>query len=330
MSTTFESPTGQRVTPTGIRILPASAPRADWLEARMGGITATDIVKIVGASNYGSAVDVYADKIGQPLADDELSEAGEWGQELEDYVARKWADRNGFVVRRVGLIRHDTDPVLLASLDRLVTGCELGRCAAEIKTRNAYVADQWEDGVPESVNVQVQFQLLVSGLDHIHVAALIGGQRLIEHIVRPDDVLASWLQVKAHEVWSAVVAGIPPVMDPALMTVDLVNRVYSQRDGVRVVDAHTTRSALHDYQAAHEKAKEYEAVKERAKVELLLSLGDGDTAIDGDGVVLFSYKEQQSRRTDLKLLEAEHPDVYADVVTTSASRVFRPAKGVTA
>lgn len=324
MTSTLDTAHGQRVTPTGIRVLPASADRADWLEARKDGITATDIVKIVGESKFGSAVDVYADKIGQPLTDDELSEAGEWGQELEDYVARRWAERNGYTVRRVGLIRHDTDPVLLASLDRLVGGCELGRCAAEIKTRNAYVADQWEDSVPESVNVQVQYQLLVTGLDHIHVAALIGGQRLVEHIVRPDEVLQTWLQIKAHEVWAAVVAGIPPVVDPALMTVDLVNRVYAKRDGVRVLDGEIARRCIAEYQDAHEGAKAFDETKDRIKVELLLMLGDGEEAIDENGVTLFTYKAQTSRRTNLKVLEAEHPDIYAEVVTTSSSRTFRP------
>lgn len=330
MTSTLESPLGQRVTPTGIRVLPASAPRHVWLEARRAGITATDIVKIVGSSKYGSAVDVYADKIGQPLLDDDLGEAGQWGQELEDYVARRWAEINGVTIRRIGLLRNATDPMMLASLDRLVAGCEHGRCALEVKTRNAYVLDEWTDGVPDAVNVQVQWQLDVSGLDHIHVAALIGGQRLIEHVVHPDEALQAWLRVKAHETWFCVAAGQPPVVDPALMSVDLLNRVYQQREGTRVVDGNIARQLLTEYAESTAGEKAFKDTKERIKVELLTLLGDGEEAVDGNAVTLFTYRPQVSRSTDLKVLEAEHPDVYARVVTVKVSSTFRPAKQASA
>ena len=330
MTATIDTRAARRVTPTGVLVLPSTAPRADWLTARRDGITATDIVKIVGATKYGSAVDVWADKNGEPLVDDELSEAGEWGVELEDYVARRWAEIHDVRVRRIGLIRNDTDPVALASLDREVIGCPDGRCALEVKTRNAWVLDEWTDGIPDSVAVQCQWQLDVSGLDHIHVAALIGGQRLVEHVVRPDEVVQSWLRIKAHETWAAVMAGTLPTVDPALMTVDLLDRIYADRDGDRVVDGDIVRRLLAEYQEASEGAKAFEETKDRIKVELLSMLADGEFAVDADGVILFTYKAQTSRRTDLKALEAEHPDVYAAVVTESTSRVFRPNRKVVA
>lgn len=331
MTTTLDTAAARRVTPTGVLVTLADAPRTEWLEARTHGITATDIVKIVGASKYGSAVDVYADKIGQPLADDELGEAGDWGQTLEDFVAKRWAERNGVTVRRVGLIAHHDDPVLLASLDRLVHGCDLGgRCGAEIKTRSAWVAASWDDGVPESVDLQVQYQLHVSGLDHMHVAVLLGGQRLVEHVITPNPGRIERLVRAAHLVWDAVVEGRPPVIDPELMTVDLLDRVYPNRDGVKVVDGDLARQLLTEYAEAGAGEKAFKETKERIKVELLTLLADGEEAVDEHDVPLFSYRAQTSRSTDLKRLEAEHPHVYAEVVTEKSSRTFRPAKAVAA
>ena len=330
-STLDTAPAGQRVTPTGHLVLTSKAARPEWLEARRFGITATDIVKAVGSSKYGSVLDVYADKIGQPLVEDDLGEAGQWGQELEDYVARRWAELNAVRVRRVGLIANSTNPWMLASLDRLVTDCPNGRCAAEIKTRNAYKLDEWEQGVPDDVDVQVQWQLAVSGLDHVHVAVLIGGQRLIEHVVHPKPVLQEWLIGEGARLWSHVEARIAPPIDPALMSVDLLNRIYQERGGVAVVDGDLVRQLLVEYSESGEGEKSFKETKERIKVELLTLLGENEEAVDSHGVTLFTYKAQSTRKTDLKRLEAEHPDVYAEVVTSSVSRTFRPnAKAVRA
>lgn len=327
MTSTLDTAHGQRVTPTGIRVLPASAPRADWLEARKAGITATDIVKIVGLSKFGTALDVARDKNG--TADvDALSEAGQWGQELEDYVARKWAETRVVTVRRVGLMSRDTEPWMLASLDRLVVGCPDGRCGAEIKTTGQWLADSWEDGVPPRVNAQIQWQLAVSGLDHMHAVVLIGGQRLTEHVIEPDQAYIADLVAAGRLTWEAIQAGATPAIPPHLLTVDILNDLYRDRSGDRVVDADLVRQMLTEYREVSEGIRAFEEAKDRLKVELLLLLGDGETAVDELGLPLFSYRAQESRRTDLKRLAAEWPDVYEQVVSTSTSRVFRPGKGV--
>lgn len=334
-TTTLDAPaTGRRVTPTGILILPAAAPRDAWLAARRDGITATDLPQIVGASPYGSAADVYADKVGRPLVADDLSEAGEWGVLLEDTVARKWADDRGLQVRRTGLIAHATEPWMRASLDRLVTGCTYRpgtRCAAEIKTRNAYVADQWADGVPDSVLVQTQWQLLVSGLDHIHVAALIGGQRLVEHTVVADPVTCDYLVDQGRTVWQCVVDNVPPVIDPALLTTDLLDRIHPNRAGIVDVPVDVAAQHLADYAHYGAVEKEAAAAKEAAKVQLLALLGDGEEARIGDRIA-YTFKAGKDSTTvpadNVKALLADHPDIAARyVVTKPASRRFNVSKG---
>lgn len=330
MTSTIDTAARRRVTPTGILVLPSSAPKSEWLQARKDGITATDIVKIVGLSNFGTALTVAAEKRATIDEDTELSEAGHWGQELEDYVARRWAETRVVSVRRVGLMQNVHHPWMLASLDRLVTGCPDGRCGAEIKTTGQWLADSWDGGVPPRVNAQVQWQLAVSGLDHMHAVVLIGGQRLVEHVVQPDAAYIGDLMAAGALAWEAIEAGVTPTIPPHLMTVDILNDLYPDRSGERVVDGDKVRQMLTEYRELTEGAAAFEEAKDRIKVELLMLLGDGEAAVDELGLPLFTYKAQSSRRTDLKRLEAEHPDVYADVVSSSVSRVFRPAKGVTA
>ena len=315
-----------RVTPRALLVLPSSAPREEWLAARKAGITATDVPKIVGASKYASALDVYLDKASGDVSDPDISEAGEWGVLLEDTVARRWAEINDVKVRRVGLIANDTESWMLASLDRLVTGCHMGRCALEVKTRNAYVASVWEEGVPDDVMVQVQWQLAVSGLDHIHVAALVGGQRLIEHTVTPDEDMARYLSDAAWQVMKCVIEGVVPDVDPALMTVDLLNQVYPDRDGVRDL----TDTDAQEWLIRYVKAQEWESTarkdKEVAKVQLLALLQDGEEAVI-DGQVAFTYRAGKDSMTvpsaNFARLREDFPDAYAAVaVTRPGSRTF--------
>lgn len=320
-----ETRTGPRVTPTARLITKADATRDEWLTARRDGITATDVVKIVGESRYGSAFDVYLDKTSFVV--DEVTEAGEWGQYLEAVIADRWAELNGLKVRRVGLLAHVTDGWMRASLDRLVSDCpdsDDGRCGVEIKTRNAFVLDDWQTSVPESVNVQVQWQLAVTGLDHMHVAALIGGQRLIAHTITPDPVLIDWLKAQAELVWHAVVTQTPPVIDPAMVTVGLLNRMHPDRSGAAVVDGQRARQLLAEYADTADGAKAFDETQRAIKTELIAMLGDAEDAVDENGTRLYSYRAQGRRTVDWKRLEADFPDAYAACVSDATSRVFRP------
>ena len=203
----------RKITPTGVLILSVDAPREDWLAQRRLGITATDLPAILGQNKYKTAIDVWREKVAP--ADDNFepaigeAEAAFWGIALEDTVAGKWAEHKGVAVRRVGILHHESHEWARASLDRLVTGCPDGRCGLEVKTRSVYAANEWDKGVPADVETQVKWQLLVSGLDHMHVIALIGGQRLVEHVITTND--EDWLLLGvADGIWQAVKAGVAP------------------------------------------------------------------------------------------------------------------------
>jgi hypothetical protein len=58
----------------------------------------------------------------------------------------------------------------------------------EIKTCSAYQLDEWLAGVPDGPTPQTQWYLAVTGYEQAHVAALLGGNRLVVHRVD----LRSW------------------------------------------------------------------------------------------------------------------------------------------
>jgi putative phage-type endonuclease len=323
METLNDAAAGRKETPTARLVLSVDAPRADWLAARRDGITATDLVAILGQSNYKTAFDVWADKA-MPAADDNAAgEAAFWGTRLEEPVAQAWAEKHNLKIRRVGLVANEEHPWAMASLDRLVTGCTDGRCALEVKTRSLFVSDQWERELPADVETQVQWQLLVTGLDHIHVAALIGGQRMVEHKVTANP--AAWLKMHeaANIVWQSVQDKTPPTLPAELWTSDFLDKRYPERQGEIEVPADTL-TFIREYQDVLIAIKHFEDRKAEIRTQLVGALGEFEIAtIDGQNA--YSYKSSTTRRLDSKALKAKYPDIESDdtVWNTTTTRTLR-------
>lgn len=308
------------LTPTGVLVTAAEPETDEWFAARRAGITGTDLPKILGLTKYGNALSVWLDKRGE--LDDEAGEAARWGQLLEDVVAEEWAHQHGTAVTDVGVLAHVDEPWMRASLDRLVAACPDGeqhRCALEVKTRSAWVADQWEDGVPDSVLAQTAWGLMVTGLHHHHVAALIGGQRLVSYRVDRDPVLEAYLTEAARPVWQAVVDGVPPEAHPDAegVLLELLDRIYAKRDGDRELDPGTAGEWLALYADGLELEKKGAGLKVQAKTALVQLLDDGDTGLVL-GAPAFTYKRPEPGNTmpaaEVRRLAKERPYLFAALV----------------
>lgn len=313
-------------TPTGVLVLSATAPKDAWLAERRNGITATDLPAILGLNKYKTAIDVWTDKINDQVENFEPGlgkmEAAFWGIQLEDTVAKAWADENDLRVKRIGIISHESNPWMRASLDRLVTGCKDGRCALEVKTRSGYVGDEWDKGVPADVTAQVRWQLMVSGLDHIHVIALIGGQRLIEHVITLDGFSWDEYMIAALEVWTSVESGQPPQLASTHWTDDFLNALHPARDGEAEID--DANFLVADYEDLTSQIKDLEERRAKIKTDLIGRLGDAEVGLF-EGRPFYTYKAQTSRRIDSKAIAELYPAVAADdrVFTTSTTRILR-------
>ena len=73
--------------------------REEWLEFRRQGIGGSDAAAVLGISPFRTGVDLYYDKLGQSVEDDEQNwVAKEMGTVLEDLVARIFAKKTGLKV----------------------------------------------------------------------------------------------------------------------------------------------------------------------------------------------------------------------------------------
>lgn len=337
--------TGRRDTPTGTIIarLDPQAQRERWLDLRRTGIGSSDMAAVLGMSKYRSELDVYLDKTGADR-DDDAGEAAFWGNVLEDPVAREWARRHGVTVRRVGTIAHVDRRHLLCDLDRLVVGCpDHDRCALEVKTRSAWKADEWKDGaIPDDVEAQTMQQLAVTGLDAIHVAALVGGQRLESRLVVPDADYIADLYAVADQFWNEnVVPMVPPAISSLDLLVDHLKRLTPEKGVPADLDDAEQREVKHLTRLILE-AEAAKQAGDDAKKRLLALIGDAATDVllpgdDGKPEPWWTWRPQnKARKLDLDAIAetlglADRDAVYAAfAVSNGTTRVLRKGEAVKA
>ena len=150
-------------------------PYADWLEFRRQGIGGSDASVVCGINKYKSPIELFMEKTGQ-LPHQEAGEAAYWGTMLESIVRAEFTKRSGIEVISVNaILQSEIHPFMLANLDGKCQHPEYGDCIFEAKTASAYLAGDWEDGIPGPYMLQLQHYMAVTGYKGAYVAVLIGG-----------------------------------------------------------------------------------------------------------------------------------------------------------
>ena len=323
----------QRVTPTATLVLRADAPRPEWLRARRELIGSSDVADIVGVG-YNTARHVYYQKRGDLPLDDDAGEAALWGNLHEETVAREWARRNSSAVQRVGLVANVERPWMGATLDRRVLAgqCPLdrhqptSRCCLEVKTRNAWVASKWLRGVPDDVHAQGLWQRMVTGLDHVHVACLIGGSDFRQYTIGANADLEARLLTAVELFRVDLARGVPPPIqdevDPDRYA-ELEARLHPNREGTKhLTDAEALEAyeLMRSYRMSHRVADAHEKSKKRDRNRLIEILDGRDSAVV-DNELVYTYDEvNQAPAVDLAQLAERWPEAYAACVTPKKGR----------
>ena len=168
--------------PELINVVPGSP---EWLAARRAGVTATDIVTILGLSAWDSVYSLFWRKMGQ-VPDEPDRDRWELGKVLEPYVQQRWREfqplSRAAECRPGGLYRHSGRVWQMATPDMLV-----GDEPFEGKTWADADRRRWESGPPAVVRAQVLWQMDVMdvSIGHVGVVFLPSGEfrsYIIEHL----------------------------------------------------------------------------------------------------------------------------------------------------
>ncbi len=160
----------------------------EQIEERKNYIGGSDVAGILGLSRWSSPLRVWAEKRGL-IEPDDLSEVleVELGNELEDFIARKFMKRTGKkLVRHKETIHHPKHPFLAANVDRLVVGEDAG---FEAKTTNAWKHREWQDEeIPQEYILQCMHYINVTGKQRWYLDGLIGNHEIKSRVLDRDEI----------------------------------------------------------------------------------------------------------------------------------------------
>jgi len=185
-----------------MKILELDQNTEEWLAWRSCGIGASDAAKLVNRSKYGNRDTLFREKLGRLKV--EMNGAMWWGKQREPKARELYERRTGLRVRPVCCI-HDHYPFLRASLDGL---SEDNTRAIEIKCPRWELHAEALDGtIPRDFADQIQYQLLVTGLDDLDFVSysdakqFTGRRRLAVLPVTPDKAVQEELLYAAETFW---------------------------------------------------------------------------------------------------------------------------------
>ena len=274
--------------------------RTAWLEARRKCITGTDVAAIVGLSKYNSPMSVYLDKLGlsEPTPENEPMR---WGKALEPIIADRWSKETGLEIKQGEFIQsgiYGGTPDYIAPKTLL-----------EVKTAGHYSIRFWgeagTDSIPDGYMCQVQWYLMLLGLEYAELAALIGGQDYRVYKINRSENLIDTLKRAADRFWeNHVDKKIAPSVDGTKSSDDYLKNSFPRSTG-NIIDApHAIKSdalLLHQIKNA---LKVLEAKEKHLENKLKEVIGDNDGLASKEFKITWK-SAKDSRKVDWEQIARE-------------------------
>ena len=297
--------------------------REDWLRLRRSGIGGSDGAAVLGVHPYRGPFAVYADKLGAAQAEED-TEAMRQGRDLEDYVARRFAEQTSLRLRReYGMLRSVIHPCMIADVDRRVVG---ERAGLECKTSKDVYLTRYKNGdYPLEYYTQCLHYLAVTGWDRWYLAVLIYGTGLLTFTIEAAEVrddLNALIQAEESFWRNHVQTRNPPPPDGLESTSAALLALYPHADGL-TLDAGPDDEAL--MASLLDMKREKKTLDQRiaeAENRLKARIGEAE-ALNGTSARA-TWKNQTRRSLSEKKLRELHPEIDLDSIRTeTTARVFK-------
>ena len=268
---------------------------AHWHAMRAQDLTSTDVAALFGLSPYKTAFELWHEKKSGEVAQVKDNERMRWGRRLEAVVAEGIAEERGWYARPLKDYGRIPELRLGSSFDYYIAADAgaLAESILEIKTvdalafKNGWTIEDDYVEAPPHIELQVQHQMLVSGLRRAYIGVLIGGNRIEVLAREADDQVHAGIITAASRFWASIAEGTPPppVMPDDARAVIRLNQHAEPGKLLDVRDNPYVAELIRQYDYLGRQAKAVADERDVVKAELLQAIGDAEKVIvDGFSV----------------------------------------------
>ena len=289
----------------------------EWLKLRKSGLGGSDAGAVCGVNPYSSPMKVYLDKISEKTEQFD-NEAMRQGRDLEEYVAKRFTEETGLLVRRSRkLYRSRNHPFMLADIDRLIVGEEAG---LECKTANAFQAEQWKSGaIPSHYLMQCIHYMAVTGKKRWYLAVVILGKEFQYRRIERDEEMIQRLITIEEKFWkSNVMLNQLPEPDGSHYCDEALEELYQRPKETREIPLIGFDERLAKREKIMKTIAKLEKEQKRIEQEVKLFLKDHEAA--SSELFGVRWANVDTKRLDTKRLKEERPEIYKEFLSTTCSR----------
>ena len=306
----------------------------EWLEARKGGIGASEIGTILGVNPYDTPYQLWLRKTGRVQEIEQENFLMKAGHYLEDAIARFCADETG-----VEIIKRSADEFVVVNTDKQYLRVSPDRYAwlpnakhtadnkviIECKSTQKLIN---EDDIPLTWFTQVMYQLGVCEMNQAYLAWLTQGRDFgYKHIAFDKEFYTDVIVAEIEKFWVDNILGD---QEPTLINIEDVKLKYPIHSVGKTVDA--SEELIDKYNTlvdVNAQIKQLSAIKAEAENAIKFALQDAECLVipatqEQSFKTLATWKTaKESSKFDEKTFAKENPDLYASyMVTTLGSRRF--------
>jgi putative phage-type endonuclease len=293
-----------------------------WLAKRRESIGGSDAGAILGLNKYTSPYALWAEKTGKIIPEDiSDKEAVRLGHDLEDYVAKRFAEATGKKVRRENhFIFNDLYPFAHALPDRMIVGESAG---LECKTTSSWeIVQQCRAGkYPDTWYAQVMHYMMVTGAERWYLAVLCFGHGFYYFTIERDEDEIRALADAERDFWQHVQDRQPVAVDGSEATAEAIHTIWADSSDGTSVDLSGVSSALQEYSYWKDRADEAKQRQNEAAAQIQSYMMDAERGTcEGYRV---SWKTQERATFDRKRYEAVNGTIPPEYFKKSSSRPFK-------
>lgn len=302
------------------KISTANMSHEDWLEFRRKSLGGSDASAIIGLNSWSSPYTVWAEKLGK-LPPKEDSEPMRLGRDLEDYVAKRFAEATGKKVRRENSILYNLDyPFAHANVDRMVVGEDAG---LECKTTSVLNMKSFKNGsFPDNYYVQCVHYMMVTGCKKWYLAVLVLGKEFLWFEIERDEDEIKALAESEEAFWKLVKSNTPPAVDGTESTTKTINAIFPKSISEDAVNLFAYESDLVKYMALGEQIKTLKAQQDELANKVKSFMNDSGKGESDHFKVSWTSSDRST--FDAKKFASDHKDMdLSNYYKTTQTRTFR-------